>query len=90
MRLAQVLHRQIPICSGTRGNCPGTVTANLADWLLTDLKSHEDLRSVVVPTTSQAEEDIARGHALHANAYVSKPADYHRLGEAVQQINDFS
>jgi len=46
MRPAQVLHHQIPICSGTRGNCPGTVTANLADWLLTDLKSDKDLYSI--------------------------------------------
>lgn len=40
-------------------------------------------------TTSQAEEDIARSYAWHANAYVSKPEDYHRFREAVRRINDF-
>jgi len=44
---------------------------------------------VVVLTTSQAEEDIARSYSLHANAYVSKPVDYQRFTEAVKQINDF-
>jgi hypothetical protein len=34
-----------------RGNWPGTVTANLADWLLTDLKSDKDLRSIPVGVT---------------------------------------
>jgi DNA-binding NarL/FixJ family response regulator len=44
---------------------------------------------VVVLTTSEAEEDIARSYSLHANAYVSKPVDYQRFTEAVKQINDF-
>ena len=59
--------------------------------VLADLKSDDDLRSipVVVLTTSQAEEDIARSYSLHANAYVSKPVDFQRFTEAVRQINDF-
>jgi len=59
--------------------------------VLADLKSDDDLHSipVVVLTTSQAEEDIARSYSLHANAYVTKPVDYHRFAEAVRQINDF-
>ena len=59
--------------------------------VLADLKSDEDLHSipVVVLTTSQAEEDIVRSYALHANAYVSKPVDFQRFTEAIRQINDF-
>jgi DNA-binding NarL/FixJ family response regulator len=44
----------------------------------------------MVLTTSQAEDDIARSYALHANAYVSTPVGYHPFSEAVRQINDFS
>jgi CheY-like chemotaxis protein len=59
--------------------------------VLADLKADDDLHTipVVVLTTSQAEEDIARSYSLHANAYVSKPVDYQRFSEAVKQINDF-
>ena len=59
--------------------------------VLADLKADDDLHTipVVVLTTSQAEEDIARSYSLHANAYVSKPVDYQRFSEAVRQINDF-
>ena len=59
--------------------------------VLADLKADDDLHTipVVVLTTSQAEEDIARSYSLHANAYVSKPVDYQRFAEAVRQINDF-
>ena len=44
---------------------------------------------VVVLTTSEAEEDIARSYDLHANAYVSKPVDFDRFIEVVRQIDDF-
>jgi CheY-like chemotaxis protein len=59
--------------------------------VLADLKADDDLQTipVVVLTTSQAEEDIARSYSLHANAYVSKPVDFQRFSDAVRQINDF-
>ncbi len=59
--------------------------------VLADLKADDDLHSipVVVLTTSQAEEDIVRSYALHANAYVSKPVDFQLFTEAIRQINDF-
>ena len=40
-------------------------------------------------TTSQAEEDILRSYALHANAYVSKPVDFERFMEVIRQIDNF-
>jgi DNA-binding NarL/FixJ family response regulator len=44
---------------------------------------------VVILTTSQADEDILRSYALHANAYVSKPVDFERFMEVIQQIDHF-
>ena len=44
---------------------------------------------VVVLTTSEAEEDVLRSYALHANAYVTKPVDFERFIDVVRQIDDF-
>jgi CheY-like chemotaxis protein len=59
--------------------------------VLAELKSDPDLRviPVVVLTTSQAEEDILRSYALHANAYVSKPVDFDRFIDVIRQIDRF-
>jgi CheY-like chemotaxis protein len=59
--------------------------------VLAAMKSDEALRSipVVVLTTSEAEEDVLRSYALHANAYVTKPVDFSRFIEVVRQIDDF-
>ena len=40
---------------------------------------------VVVLTTSQAEQDVLRAYALHANCYITKPVDFkqfHRGGRS--------
>ncbi len=59
--------------------------------VLAAMKSDEALRSipVVVLTTSEAEEDVLRSYALHANAYVTKPVDFQRFIDVVRQIDDF-
>jgi CheY-like chemotaxis protein len=59
--------------------------------VLAELKADPDLRviPVVVLTTSQAEEDILRSYALHANAYVSKPVDFDRFIDVIRQIDKF-
>jgi len=44
---------------------------------------------VIVLTTSEAEEDVLRSYELHANAYITKPVDFERFKEIVQQIDDF-
>ncbi|WP_407318222.1 response regulator [Isoptericola halotolerans] len=44
---------------------------------------------VVVLTTSEAEEDVLRSYTLHANAYVTKPVDFERFIDVVQQIDEF-
>lgn len=59
--------------------------------VLAAVKEDPQLRSipVVVLTTSEADEDIARSYSLHANAYVTKPVDFDRFIAVVQQIDDF-
>ncbi len=59
--------------------------------VLAALKEDPELRRipVVVLTTSEAEEDVLRSYSLHANAYVTKPVDFHRFIEVVRQIDEF-
>ena len=59
--------------------------------MLAELKADPVLKviPVVILTTSQAEQDILRSYALHANAYVSKPVDFERFMEVIRQIDDF-
>ena len=46
------------------------------------------LGSVVVLTTSAADEDILRSYQLHANAYVTKPVTVKALGAALSKLLD--
>ena len=59
--------------------------------VLAEVKQDPALRRipVVVLTTSEAEEDVLRSYSLHANAYVTKPVDFERFVQVVQQIDDF-
>lgn len=59
--------------------------------VLSELKADPELRviPVVILTTSQAEEDILRSYSLHANAYVTKPVDFDRFIDVIQQIDNF-
>ena len=59
--------------------------------VLAEVKNDPDLLTipVVVLTTSEAEEDVLRSYSLHANAYVTKPVDFHRFTDVVRQIDDF-
>jgi CheY-like chemotaxis protein len=59
--------------------------------VLVEVKADESLRSipVVVLTTSQAEDDVARAYGAHVNCYIRKPVDFERLTEVVKSIEDF-
>jgi CheY-like chemotaxis protein len=59
--------------------------------VLAAVKADEHLRSIpiVVLTTSEAEEDVARSYHLHANAYVTKPVDFDAFAGAIRRIDDF-
>lgn len=59
--------------------------------ILAELKGDELLRSipVVVLTSSEAEEDIARTYDLHANCYLTKPLGLEQFVKMVRSIEDF-
>jgi CheY-like chemotaxis protein len=59
--------------------------------VLAELKADPVLKviPVVILTTSQAQQDVLRSYALHANAYVSKPVDFERFMDVIQQIDSF-
>ena len=90
----QFLHRTGEYASAPR---PGLILLDLnlprRDGLevLAELKEDPALRviPVVILTTSQADEDILRSYALHANAYVSKPVDFERFMDVIRQIDNF-
>lgn len=55
------------------------------------IKNDKSLRNipVVVLTTSNAEQDIAKTYSLNVNAYINKPVDFDRFFDIVQKIEDF-
>ncbi len=59
--------------------------------VLAELKADPVLKviPVVILTTSQAQQDVLRSYALHANAYVSKPVDFETFIEVIRQIDNF-
>jgi CheY-like chemotaxis protein len=59
--------------------------------VLAEVKNDPELRRipVVVLTTSQAQEDIAKSYDLHASVHVSKPVDFDEFAGVVKQIDEF-
>lgn len=59
--------------------------------LLEELKDDPELKSipVVVVTTSDEDEDIARSYELQASAYITKPIGLDQLARVVRAIEDF-
>jgi two-component system, chemotaxis family, response regulator Rcp1 len=59
--------------------------------VLQEIKRDDALRTipVVILTSSQAEQDIARAYDLHANCYVTKPVDLDQFINVVRSIEDF-
>lgn len=59
--------------------------------VLAEIKTDEKLRSipVVILTTSDAEDDVAKAYHQYANCYVRKPIDLNRFIEIVKIIENF-
>jgi two-component system, chemotaxis family, response regulator Rcp1 len=59
--------------------------------VLSEVKADPELRRipVVVMTSSQAEEDIARAYDQHANCYVRKPIDFEQFHTVVKSLENF-
>ena len=58
---------------------------------LREIKADPQLRRipVVILTTSQAEEDIARSYDMGASSFITKPSDFATLVTLVQMINQY-
>ena len=59
--------------------------------VLKELQADEELCRipVVVLTSSESEEDIARSYELNANAYLTKPVEFDGFIEIVEQLENF-
>ncbi len=59
--------------------------------VLTEIKTDEKLRAipVVILTTSDAEDDVAKAYQMYANCYIRKPIDLNRFIEVVKIIENF-
>lgn len=59
--------------------------------VLEDIKRDSTLKHipVVILTSSEAEEDVLRTYRLHANCFITKPADLEHLTRVVQGIEQF-
>jgi len=59
--------------------------------VLAEIKTDEKLRAipVVILTTSDAEDDVARAYQMYANCYVRKPIDLNRFIDVVKVIENF-
>ncbi|MBF0625235.1 MAG: response regulator [Magnetococcales bacterium] len=59
--------------------------------VLEEIKSHPTLKTlpVVVLSTSNAQDDILRSYALHANCFITKPVDLEQFFLVVKSIEQF-
>lgn len=59
--------------------------------VLAEVKTDPHLRSipVVILTTSEAEEDVRNCYELHANCFVTKPADFDDFNTVMRMIDEF-
>jgi len=59
--------------------------------VLAEIRADEKLTAipVVVLTTSQAEQDVLRAYALHANCYITKPVNFPQFLEVIEAIEGF-
>ena len=59
--------------------------------VLREVKEDSSLKNipVVILTTSGAEKDILKAYDLHANAYITKPLDFHQFIRVVESIVNF-
>ena len=59
--------------------------------VLAQIKMDDRLRTIpiVILTTSESEDDIAKSYQLHANCYLCKPVQLSAFENLVKSINDF-
>ena len=59
--------------------------------VLAEVKGNLEFREipVVMLTTSEAEDDVAKAYANHVNCYIRKPVDFENFVEVVRSIEQF-
>jgi two-component system response regulator len=59
--------------------------------VLAEVKGNLEFREipVVMLTTSQAEDDVAKAYANHVNCYIRKPVDFENFVQVVRSIEQF-
>ena len=59
--------------------------------VLAEIKADENLKRVpvVILTSSQSEQDVAKTYDLHANCYVLKPIDLTKFANIVSAVENF-
>ena len=59
--------------------------------VLAEIKTDEKLRAipVVILTTSDAEDDVAKAYQMYANCYVRKPINLNRFIDVIKVIENF-
>ncbi len=59
--------------------------------VLAGLKADANLKNipVIVLTTSNSDEDVAKAYENHANYYIRKPVDFDGFTQVVQSVQDF-
>jgi chemotaxis family two-component system response regulator Rcp1 len=59
--------------------------------ILKEIKANPDLKHipVIVLTSSNDERDMESAYAVHANCYVSKPADFDKFSKVIKSIVNY-
>jgi two-component system, chemotaxis family, response regulator Rcp1 len=59
--------------------------------VLEEIRANDALTEIpiVILTTSEADEDVARAYRLHANCYITKPVSFTQFLKVIQAIEDF-
>lgn len=76
-------------------SCPGLILLDIklpgidGFQVLKQIKEHPVLRNipVIILTTSQREEDVARAYGHYANSYLTKPVGFKKFEEKIGQLD---
>ena len=97
VELMQYLRREGPFADPALSPRPGVILLDLnmprkdGREALEEIKADPDLRRVpvVVMTTSQAEEDIARSYDLGASSFITKPVTFEGLVRVMRGLGTY-
>ena len=95
--LLDYLHRRGPFAQEGRAPRPGLILLDLnmprkdGREALEAIKKDPSLRRipVVVMTTSEADQDIARSYDLGANSYITKPVTFEQLARVIKALDKY-